>query len=123
MDILSKCFVKKEDCVSREIAGETLLVPVRSHVGDVNAIYTLNELGTMIWQFIDGRNNVGQIVESISRAYDVTPGEAVKDTADFLASLEEAGLIEDRPFGPQGAVCDLEDEGAAPSALRTGLRH
>jgi len=93
MDILTKCFVKKADCVSREIAGETLIVPVRNHGGDVNAIYTINELGTMIWQSIDGRTRVGQIVESIFRAYDVTPEEAAKDTADFLHSLEMAGLI------------------------------
>lgn len=93
MDILTKCFVKKGDCVTREIAGETLVVPVRNHGGDVNAIYTVNELGTMIWQSIDGRTRVGQIVESISRAYDVTPEEAAKDTADFLHSLEMAGLI------------------------------
>lgn len=100
MDILTRCFAKKEDCVSREIAGETLIVPVRSHGGDVNAIYTVNELGTVIWQFIDGRTSVGRIVESISRAYNVTPEEAAKDTADFLHSLEMAGLIEDRPKAP-----------------------
>ena len=93
MDILTKCFVKKGDFVTREIAGETLVVPVRNHGGDVNAIYTVNELGAMIWQFIDGRTRVGQIVESISRAYDVTPEEAAKDTSDFLHSLEMAGLI------------------------------
>jgi len=34
MDILTKCFVKKEDCVSREIAGETLIAPVRSQGAD-----------------------------------------------------------------------------------------
>ena len=93
MDILNKCFGKKGDCVSRVVAGETLIVPIRSHGGEVNAIYTVNELGTMIWQSIDGRTRVGQIVDSISTAYDVTPEEAAKDTADFLHSLEGVGLI------------------------------
>jgi hypothetical protein len=100
MDILSKCFVKKEDCVSREIAGETLIVPVRSHVGDVNAIYTLNELGAMVWKLMDGRTSVSQIVEAVCEAYAVAPDKATEDVAGFLSSLEAAGLIEDRPKGP-----------------------
>ena len=93
MDILAKCFVKKEDCVSREIAGETLIVPVRSHGGDVNAIYTMNELGTMIWGLVDGQTAVEQIVEAICRTYDVAPEKASDDAVAFLHSLEEAGLI------------------------------
>lgn len=93
MDILTKCFVKKEECVSREIAGETLIVPVRSHVGDVNAIYTMNELGTMIWNLVDGQTNVGQIAEAICNSYDVAPEKAIEDITDFIHSLEVAGLV------------------------------
>jgi len=93
MDFLARCFVKKVDCVSREIAGETLVVPVRSYGGNVNAIYTMNELGTKIWSLIDGQTNAGKIVEAICSAYDVTPEEASEDAAVFLSSLEDAGLI------------------------------
>ena len=93
MDILGKCFVKKVDCVSREIAGETIIVPVRSHGGDVNAIYTMNELGTGIWSLIDGQTNIGKIVETICSTYDVAPEKASEDAVAFLLSLEDAGLI------------------------------
>jgi hypothetical protein len=94
MDILAKSFGKKGDCVSRVIAGETLIVPVKSRGEDVNAIYTMNELGTMIWNLVDGQTRVGRIVEAICSAYDVAPGKATEDIADFLHSLEAAGLIE-----------------------------
>jgi len=93
MDILAKCFAKKGDCVSREIAGETLIVPVRSHGGDVNAIYTVNELGSMIWKLVDGQTNVGKIVEAICNTYDVAPEKAREDAIAFLHSLEGAGLV------------------------------
>jgi len=93
MDILTECFVKKEDCVSREIAGETLIVPVRSHGRDVNAIYTMNELGTMIWNLVDGQTNVGQMVGAICSTYDVAPEKASEDAVAFLSSLEGADLI------------------------------
>jgi len=93
MDILTKCFVKKADCVSREIAGETLIVPVRSQGADVNAIYTMNESGTLIWSLVDGQINVEQIVEAICTTYDIAPEKASEDVVAFLYSLEGAGLI------------------------------
>jgi Mn-containing catalase len=36
---------------------------------------------------------VSQIVEAISKTYEVTEDEATRDTIDFLTSLETAGLI------------------------------
>ncbi|MEI9478571.1 MAG: PqqD family protein [Deltaproteobacteria bacterium] len=85
--------MKENNFVTREIAGETIVVPIRGRTEDLDSIFTLNELGTMIWNLIDGRTNVSQIVESISKTYDVTEDEAAKDTFDFLTSLEAAELI------------------------------
>ena len=93
IDMVKRHFAKKNDWVTREIAGETIVVPIRSHVGDLDSIYTLNELGTAIWKFIDGKTSVGQIVESICRDYDIQPEVAQKDILDFLGSIEAAGLI------------------------------
>lgn len=93
MTILTNCYIKEKDFVTREIACETVIVPVKGNVGDLNSIYTLNEIGTMIWQLIDGKKTVGQMIESVCSAYEVTPEEAEEDAVDFLKSLEEAGLI------------------------------
>ncbi len=79
--------------MTREIAGETIIVPLHAHVGDLNSIYTLNEVGTMIWKFIDGKTSVPQIVEAICDAYDVAQRDAEKDAIEFLGSLKSAGLI------------------------------
>jgi len=104
METLVKCFFKENNCVTREIAGETIIVPIKGRVGDLDSIYTLNEVGTLIWQLIDGQKSVGQIVQTIRQTYDVESEEVEKDTADFLHSLEKAGLIcpatDDRPVGP-----------------------
>jgi len=62
-------------------------------VGDLNSIYTLNEVGTKIWELIDGKNSVSKIVEAVHNAYEVTPEEAEKDTIDFLNTLKISGLI------------------------------
>lgn len=93
MNNLTHCYTKEPNLVTREIAGETIVVPIRNNVGDLDSIYTLNELGTLIWQLIDGKNTVTQIVDAISTAYDVTPEEAEKDALEFLKLLEAGGLI------------------------------
>ena len=95
MTAIAKRFARENDCVTREIAGETIIVPIRNRVGDLDSIFTLNEVGTLIWQLLDGQTNSHQIVEAIHRTYDVEEEDAARDTADFLESLETAGLIKE----------------------------
>jgi len=70
-----------------------MVVHVRTNVGDLNWIYTLNEVGTLIWDLLEGKCSVGQIIEAICRDYEVAPEEAANGTVDFLESLEKEGLI------------------------------
>jgi hypothetical protein len=93
MNIRENSFIKGEDLMTRHIAGETLIVPVRGQVGDLNAIYTLNEVGSRIWQMIDAPTPVARIVEAITAEYDVTAEEALTDVIELLGSMEAAGLI------------------------------
>ena len=96
MDAANRYFVKEKDLVTRDVAGETIIVPVRNNVGDLDSIYTLNAVGSTIWELIDGRNSITRIAEAVHNAYEVTPEEAEKDTLDFIKTLEEAGLIHNR---------------------------
>ena len=93
MHQLDTCFVKGDDLISRHIAGETLLVPVRGHVGDLDSIYTLNPVGSRVWQLIDGSTPVARIIEAINTEYEVAEQEAESDVLALLESLQRAGLI------------------------------
>jgi hypothetical protein len=90
----NQVYVKKTDCVTRQIAGETIIVPIRGQVGDLESIYLLNGVGTRIWELIDGRRGVAEIGGEISKEYEVSQEEASGDMAYFLTSLEKAGLIQ-----------------------------
>jgi hypothetical protein len=90
---LAKCFIKDNQSVTRSIAGETIIVPVRSGASDLNSIYSLNEVGTSIWQLIDGQRTFEEIVEAISDEYEVTTEQAKMDVFDFLEKLEGEGLV------------------------------
>jgi len=93
-DLKDLTFSKKDDFVTREVAGETIIVPIRKQAGDLESIYTLNEVGTAIWGMIDGKTKVSKIIEAIHQEYTASLKEAAKDVAEFLQSLKEAGLIQ-----------------------------
>lgn len=88
------CFTKAEDFVARSIGGETLIVPIRNRVGDLDAIYSLDVISSLVWGLIDGQTSLSQVLNAVCDAYDVDPEEAANDIAEFLTSLESAGLIQ-----------------------------
>ena len=98
MHVDTRC-VRKEAAgparfVTRQIAGETIIVPVRGGVGELDAIYTLNEVGSRIWQLIDAPMTVDDLVETLSHEYEVTPECARGDVVEFLDLLASRGLIQ-----------------------------
>jgi len=96
-----KSYSKKDDIVTRCITDETIIVPIRGGVGDLNSIYTLNEMGTRIWELMNDQTDIDKMAEIISSEYEVSIEEAKKDIAEFLSSLESVGLIDknERPKG------------------------
>ena len=85
-------YVKSENLVTRKISGETVIVPVKASVGELNSVFTLNELGTRVWQLLDGRAQT-EIVDAIVDEYDVPAEQASQEISDFLTSLATARLI------------------------------
>jgi hypothetical protein len=90
---LEICYRKVGEFVFRSIAGETIVVPVRGQVGDLNAIYNFNEVGTFIWDMIDGRMTAGNISAAVSSEFEVAPEEAERDTLQFMDKLAATGII------------------------------
>ena len=79
--------------VTRQIADETIIVPIRGGVGELNAIFTLNPIGTMIWEMLKVKTADSTIVQRICQEYQVEPEKAKADLDEFLDSLRNAGLI------------------------------
>jgi hypothetical protein len=86
-------YVKESDLVTRSIANETIIVPVRTHVVDLESIYSTDEVGSLIWKLIDGQTAVERIVAAVRESYEVGDEQATKDVHEFLDALQAAGLI------------------------------
>jgi len=83
-----------QDMVSRLIAGELILVPIRNRIADMDYIYTLNETAACIWQLLDGQHSLEQVREQICAEFDVDTLEAQQDLQEILGSLLEIGALE-----------------------------
>jgi len=79
--------------VERRFGSETLLVPVCAGVGDLDSVYTLNALGTRIWDAISGPTAVADLATIIAAEYDVDRDEARRDVEAFLDDLASLGLV------------------------------
>jgi hypothetical protein len=92
-DFLEARYEKDPSIVHRELAGETILVPIRRNMADLDSIYTLDEVGAFIWSLIDGQRTIGDIQNSILDEYDVSPEVADRDLAEFIQTLESLGGV------------------------------
>ena len=83
--------------VTRRIGDDTIVVPLASGVGDLNSVYTLNELGAAIWQMVRAGLAVPEIVAAVCRNHDVSAETATQDILDLIAELRDAGLLDATP--------------------------
>ena len=96
MDFLKKVYEKSDDIVSRKIADDYILVPVKRNVADMESLYTLNETAARIWELIDGKRTVTEIKEKMIEDYEVTSEEAEGDLIEHLQQLAEIKAIIER---------------------------
>ena len=62
------------------------------------AVY-LNESASLVWQLIDGKRPVTEIVELLSKAYDVAPDAMREDVAGAIRELMDHGAVRWRQDG------------------------
>ena len=92
----NRVFKKRDEIVSRQIAGETLLVPIQGNLADMQKIFVLNSVGEHIWSKLDGNLGLNEIRSDLMSHFEVDKLEAEADLNEFIGQLLEAGLIEER---------------------------
>ncbi len=89
-------FVRSQAVVSRRIAGETLIVPVRGKVGDLASIYSFNATGSLLWETLATPQGLSGLIDAVQREYAVEHEQAERDVRQFLKDTESVGLVEAR---------------------------
>jgi hypothetical protein len=65
----------------------TIVLPEQAEVN------VLNEIGSLVWERIDGRRTVEQIIEAVLEQCETTPDVARRDVLEFLESLRAHRMV------------------------------
>src|SRR6202050_851058 len=85
---------RSSNVVSRVVADEAIVVPIRRGAADMDSIYTSTETGTSLWAMIETNRSPAELARHLQLEYGLSAEQAAADTQKFLADLSEAGLIE-----------------------------
>ena len=79
--------------VTRKTGNEYILVPITDNIADMNCVYTLNETGAYIWDKIDGKRNVEEIIGALMDEYDIDKQNAERDVLSFIENMSKYLII------------------------------
>ena len=79
--------------VTRKTGNEYILVPITNNIADMNSVYTLNETGAFIWDQIDGKRNLQEIIAALTDEYDIDMHSAEKDVFSFIENMSNYLII------------------------------
>ena len=101
--------VRNSATVSREIAGETLVVPICAGIGDMEAVYSFNGLGGRLWCLLEESQAEDDLIAWVIHNYQVGRDVAVYDIQSFLADLKEVGLVKQVVARNKAETCSPSD--------------
>ncbi|MGA2004860.1 MAG: PqqD family protein [Terriglobales bacterium] len=99
---MSETYIARSSGIAaRMLAGEMMVMNSMD-----STFFTLNEVGTAIWQAADGRTPLREIVRArICEQFDINAEEAQADADRFVTELSSHGilLVSDHPFAEESA--------------------
>jgi coenzyme PQQ biosynthesis protein PqqD len=93
MTALNTILSHSSSIVAKKTGSEYVLVPLANNIADMNRVYTLNESGAFIWDLIDGKRTIAEIIEAMESEYDTTREKAEQDVLEFIRNLQNYLVI------------------------------
>lgn len=77
------------EVAARSLDGEMMIMSARD-----STLFTLNAVGTLIWQSADGKTTLAEIVEQkVCSEFEVDPATAMQDAEGFVHDLAGHGIL------------------------------
>ena len=83
------------EVVLREIAGESLLIPVGQTALKIHGMITLSESGLLLWKRLQTECTEDELVEALLTEYQVDRETAAADVKAFIRQMQEVGILEE----------------------------
>jgi hypothetical protein len=82
------CPKRGAQVIAQKAANDLLLFNI-----DDGNYYSLNEIGSRIWELCDGNHSVSQLVGVLAAEYNAPNEDLEKDVAELLETLQSGNLI------------------------------
>ena len=79
--------------VVREIAGDTIIVPVGETALHFNGMITINKTGAALWEVLEKGGEKEDLVRVLTDRFEVTEEEAKTDVEEFLDQLKAQNFL------------------------------
>lgn len=83
----------KKELITREIAGETFLIPCGKTIYDSNGLFVLTEVGAFIWKILPDVETEEEIVAAVLEEYEAERQQVENDVEEFLEKLRGMEII------------------------------
>jgi len=90
---LNTIVTQSPSIVTRKTGNEYVLVPVANNIADMNSVYTLNETGAFIWEQVDGKKSVKDLIEILIVEYQIDRETATEDVLSFIEEMKKYLII------------------------------
>ena len=90
---LKSILSQSTEIVTRKTGNEYVLVPITNNIADMNSVYTLNETGAFIWEHIDGKRTVEEIITKLMNEYEIDKQNAESDVFIFISNMSKYLVI------------------------------
>ena len=81
------------EVVLREIAGESLLIPVGQTALKIHGMITLSESGLLLWNRLQEECTEEDLVNALLAEYQVDRETATADVKAFVQQMREVGIL------------------------------
>ena len=83
----------KKELLKREIAGETILIPVDKSVYDCQGLFALNELAAFLWDLLPEAQSEEDLVRAVLNEYEAEEAQVRQDVQEFLGKLRDMKIL------------------------------
>lgn len=91
---LDAVYAPSEDIVARSIEGELIIVPLVAGIGDFeDELYSLNETGKAVWDRLDGKKSLKEVLAELSAEFEAPAREIEKDLIGLVDELVRRRIL------------------------------
>ena len=91
--VRNKLYKKQTGFVEKTVGNETVIIPIVGTVAQMEKVFSLNEIGSFIYNNLTSEKSAGEIIRLIINEFEIDEQTAEKDLEQFLNKAVANGII------------------------------